>query len=165
MLPCQARPERAGRRLILLGAVLLLAAAAALLGHANGQTSDLPAVSKYLPGQVWSYRTRAQDQGSELVVVAVDQDAKLGTIIHVQVQGVFLQGPGAERGRTTTIGHMPFSADAMDRSVKELLRTAALPDFRDGYDNWRQAFDIGQAGVFSIAVAEAVDTVEQAMRP
>lgn len=131
---------------------------------AAGQTAAEDAASKYRPGQVWSYRTRQQDQGSDLIVVAVDQDPTLGTIVHVHVRGVSLTEPGGSASRTTNIGHMPFAAEALDRSVVEHLGDAPLPAFQEGYDLWRAAFDDGKAGVYSITVADAVETIEQALR-
>ncbi len=163
-----SRIDAARCRLVPVGLLTLLLAAAMMLGQAQGQAGADAEASRYRPGQVWSYRTRPQDQGSELIVVAIDHDPRLGTIVHVQLQGVFLAGPGAgpgaAPGRTTTIGHMPFSEAAIDRSVIALQRTAALPDFRDGYDKWRDAYDVGRAGIFTLAVDEAVDSVDQVQR-
>jgi len=51
----------------------------------------------------------------------------------------------------------------MNDSVVQQIGTRQLPDFQEGYDTWRQAFDSGQGGVFSITAAEAVDYMEQAL--
>ena len=133
-------------------------------GPGAGDAGADDKAEKYRPGQVWSYQARQQDQGSDLIVVAVDQDPTLGTIVHVQVRGVSLAEPGGTARRTTNIGHMPFAAEALDRSVVEHLGDAPLPNFQEGYDLWRAAFDDGKAGVYSITVAEAVETIEQALR-
>jgi hypothetical protein len=38
-----------------------------------------------------------------------------------------------------------------------------LPDFLEGYMQWRDAFDRGKAGVFQISVAEAIDRLENSL--
>ncbi len=38
-----------------------------------------------------------------------------------------------------------------------------LPDFREGYNNWKEAFDSNKGGIFSIAVSDAVKYVEEVM--
>ena len=59
---------------------------------------------------------------------------------------------------------MPFAADAVRQSVTELAGELPLSDdWRDGYDTWRAAFDAGQAGVYSILLAQTVDVTEQAL--
>ena len=38
-----------------------------------------------------------------------------------------------------------------------------LPDFEEGYGMWRKAFDAGNAGAYSITVAEAVEVMEKTL--
>jgi len=86
-------------------------------------------------GQVWKYKTRSHEDESE--------------------------APG---GKTTFIGHLPYSEQALGESVTELVGTAdSLPDFEDGYKLWKSAFDDGEAGVFEVAVSEAIEGVQQSV--
>jgi hypothetical protein len=55
---------------------------------------------------------------------------------------------------------MPFARDVIERSVTKLLKDGDVPEFHDGYDEWRK--DCG--GVYTITVAEAVAVAEETFR-
>lgn len=56
---------------------------------------------------------------------------------------------------------MPFSEAAIDSSVTERLgEVAELPDFQEGYTEWRNSFEAGNAGIFSIPVGKSVEYME-----
>ena len=57
---------------------------------------------------------------------------------------------------------MPFAEAAVTRSVLNLVAQGDPPRISEGYTLWRQAFDEGKGGVFTIPVSEAVSFVEQA---
>jgi len=60
--------------------------------------------------------------------------------------------------------HLPFSEAAIEKSVTALLADSApLPAFEDGYREWRTAYEAGEAGVFTVSVAEAVSFIEAAL--
>lgn len=118
----------------------------------------------FQPGQVWTYKTRPDEQESRVVVCRVERDQKLGAIVHVQVEGVAIKSPSSPGGVARIIGHMPFAEKALRASVVNLEATRqALPEFEDGYATWKQAFDAGDAGVFSVSVAEGVGFMEQTL--
>jgi hypothetical protein len=112
-------------------------------------------------GQVWRYSTRPGEEGSTLLIQRVERDAKLGIIIHIGVSGLNLRGVVGAKGE---IGHMPFAESAVTRSVVNLASQGEPPPISEGYRLWRQAFDEGKGGVFTISVAEAVSFVEQTMQ-
>jgi hypothetical protein len=74
-------------------------------------------------------------------------------IIHIRVDKIRLRnctgGPEPD-----TIQHMPFSREALDRSVTKLLKNGPVPEFQEGYDEWRKAC----GGFYTITVAEAIVT-------
>ena len=116
---------------------------------------------KYLPGQIWTYRTRPGEESSRLTVVRVDEDRDYGTIVHVTIADLEIRTDEAAGGVARTVTHMPFDEQAMDDSVLELIASDVdLPDYREGYDLWREAFDRGEAGVFDCEVAAAVEMME-----
>jgi hypothetical protein len=120
--------------------------------------------AKYKVGQVWSYKARSQEPASTFTVVRVEADSKLGTIVHISLQGLKIRNSLNKDGYSETIAHMPFAEKAIDASVTRLLQeNAKLPDYEGGYDEWRGAFDKQKAGIFSITVAEAVDVMESAL--
>lgn len=120
--------------------------------------------SRYQEGQVWRYETRVGEENSTLTILLVESYPRVGTIVHICVEWVQLQPVGSPEGTVNRIAHMPFGEGALDASVTELAgQTSVLPDFTDGYVDWRRAFEAGDAGIFVIPVAQAVEFIEQAM--
>jgi hypothetical protein len=115
---------------------------------------------KFKPGQVWSYKTRANEEASALTILRVDEYAANKRIVHIRVDNVHLKnctgGPAPE-----TFEHMPFSKESMDESVIKTLRTGNVPDFHNGYSGWRAAWDAGTAGYYAITVAQALDVAQK----
>ena len=116
---------------------------------------------EYKVGQVWAYNTREIDTGSTLMVVKTEIDDRLGSIIHISVQGVQMRNPHDESGICSVISHLPCSEEAVQESVSHILSTSStLPDFDEGYQEWREAFDAGRAGIWGIPVSKMVDAME-----
>jgi hypothetical protein len=113
-------------------------------------------------GQVWSYRTRPNENGSTLLINKVESDAKLGSIFHISVSGVKVKNQRAPSGITQDLPHFPVSKKTLEDSVLKLTGTVT-PDseYREGYLTWKQAFDAGNAGIFTISVAEIVGFIEK----
>lgn len=141
----------------------LFAAALALLGCAEPRPSSLAEVRdpKYSPGQVWAYRTRPGEERSTLTVLRVEPAKRFGTIVHVAVDGLAIRNPNAPGGVIERAAHLPFAKEALDRSVVRPLRESGpLPEYEEGYQQWRRAFDAGEGGIFTITVREAVALFE-----
>jgi hypothetical protein len=111
---------------------------------------------KYKPGQVWSYKTRANEQESTLTILRVEETPEKKRIVHIRVDHIQLAnctgGPAPD-----TFEHMPFSKEALNESVIKVVHTGGVPDFRSGYSEWRRAWDAGNAGYYTISVALALD--------
>ncbi len=119
---------------------------------------------QFAVGQVWHYETRAGESGSTLTIVKLDQDDTLGMIVHVYIQGVRVKSRSAPSGFSEVIHHMPFSKEALAKSVTEKVeQVEKLPDFMEGYEQWHEAFTSGKGGIFTIPVKEAVAYIEQVM--
>lgn len=115
-------------------------------------------------GQVWSYETRAQEPNSRLQILKIDAISSTEKFIHIAV--VDLKIATSEVGKfVDRIGHLPMSEEALRKSVVKLVsKKEPLPDFQEGYAMWREAFDAGKAGAFTVSVAEAVQFVEETYR-
>jgi hypothetical protein len=128
----------------------------------SGKASALKEVKddKYKPGQVWSYKTRAEEQASTLTILRVDELADKKRIVHIRVEHIHLKncrgGPAPE-----AFEHMPFAKDALDTSTVKLLNTGPVPDFKNGYSEWRSAWDANNAGYYTITVAQALDVSQK----
>ena len=78
------------------------------------------------------------------------------------VGGLKIKNPQSPTGYGEDISHMPISVDSLKASVTELVNTAeSLPGYEEGYGIWREVFDSGKAGIFTISVAECVEFMEQ----
>ena len=117
---------------------------------------------EFKEGQVWSYRTRPNEQGSTLLINKVESDAKLGSIFHISVSGVKVKNRRAPGSVTQELPHFPVSKKTLEDSVIKLVGSSAPnPAYREGYATWKQAFDAGKAGIFTISVAEIVGFIEK----
>ena len=118
--------------------------------------------SKYKVGQVWSYKTRPGEKKSTFIVLKVESHPKLGNIIHIALRDLKLRKPNG--GLIEAASHLPFAEEAINMSAVKLLKEKAeLPDYEEGYGLWREAFDAGKAGVYTISVAEAVGVMEETL--
>lgn len=114
-------------------------------------------MQKFSPGQVWKYETRSGEGASRVVVCRVESEKKLGTIVHVCVEGIVIKSPGSPSGASRFVSHLPFAEKNLRASVTTLEGTrATLPDYEEGYNTWKRAFDRGKAGIFTVSVAECV---------
>lgn len=117
----------------------------------------------YAAGQVWKYHHRPGEEGSRLTVLRVDDAPGYGNIIHIAVSGLSIRAPQAPHGHINEMGHLPLTQHAIDQSVTELVKTLPEPPASDGYLVWREAFDKGEAGVFTVPLVRLVALTEQAL--
>jgi hypothetical protein len=94
--------------------------------------------------------------------VKVESHPKLGNIIHIALRDLRLRKPNNDF--IETANHLPFTEEAISRSAIKLLKEKDdLPDYEEGYGLWREAFEEGKAGVYTITIAEAVDVMESTL--
>jgi len=118
----------------------------------------------FAAGQVWTYHTRPGEEASRIVICRVEPDPNLGQIVHIHVRGLRLLNKHAPSGSSDTVGHMPYSGEALRKSLTRLESTGtALPAFEDGYQQWRTAFEKGEGGVWTAPVSEAIAGMESAL--
>jgi len=114
--------------------------------------------SRFHPGQVWAFKPPAEHPNARLTILRVEDGAKVGRIVHIAISRV-MYGDGHTR-----IPHLPFSEAAIEGSVTTLdSEVSPVPDYAEGYQQWRSAFDAGKGGVFTIPVAEAYSAVTGAL--
>src|SRR5215813_8200534 len=110
----------------------------------NTQNLKQTSESKFKAGQKWSYRTRPGEETSYFIIVKIDNDPRLGRIVHIAMRGLKIKNPRSPDGVSDSINHMPFAEAALEKSeVKLLQEKTELPDFEEGYQMWREAFDAG----------------------
>ena len=117
---------------------------------------------KFKVGQMWKYNTRTGEENSTLTILKVEKYDSAGPVIHIYVNGLKLKNTRLRSGFSDDIGHLPLSKEAVLKSVTTLVsEDNNLPDFKEGYNNWKEAFDNGEAGIFTITVKESIDVTEQ----
>lgn len=123
-------------------------------------------MSQFQPGQVWTYHTRTGEDDSRLTIARVEAHEKLGTIVHIRVDGVAQKNPHVPAGVSRVIHHMPFAEEALARSVIELVVSEGLvpASYEDGHRIWKEEFDKGKAGVFTLTVAESIQFCEDGLK-
>lgn len=135
--------------------ILLAILLVAVSGTSNAQ--------EFSAGQVWQFETRPQDEGAVLTVLKTESLNGLD-IVHVSISDLQIRIKTTPESVVPNIMHLPITRDALAGSVTELFVTVeTLPVYQEGYDTWREAFDAGKAGVFSISLAECIEYMEQAM--
>jgi cyclopropane fatty-acyl-phospholipid synthase-like methyltransferase len=95
------------------------------------------------------------------VILKIETYPKLGKIIHIAMRGLKMKNRRSPDGISEDVNHMPFSEKATEKSGLKLLKEKVdLPDYAEGYRLWREAFDAGQAGIYTNTIAEAVSVME-----
>ncbi|MCL7713485.1 hypothetical protein [Stenotrophomonas mori] len=122
--------------------------------------SDIPPA--YAAGQRWHCEGRQPGERPTVLINRIDQHPLGGRIFHITLDGLQLRHRGLPGGVMTRLAHAPVTEQTFARSgmVYEGPHPAAS-DYRKGYDEWRRAFDAGNAGAFDISVAALLDTLEQ----
>jgi hypothetical protein len=60
---------------------------------------------------------------------------------------------------------MPFARRALDASVKNKVASGQpLPDYSDGYAEWKEAYSEKKVGIYVISVSKAVAVAEKTYR-
>ena len=116
---------------------------------------------KFSVGDVWEYQTRKGEEHSRITILRIGESSELGTIIHVGVDKVRLANchGASEPG---SVPHMPFARKALERSVtKKVSSGQPLPDYEEGYREWRESYEHKHAGIYIVSVGDAVSVTEK----
>jgi hypothetical protein len=119
---------------------------------------------KFRVGDVWEYATRKGDEESRVTIVKVKNSPELGLIVHVAVDKVKLANclGGAS---PDSVPHMPFARRALDASVTKRVASARpLPDYREGYEEWKEGCSKKKAGIYVVGISTAVSAAEHSYR-
>lgn len=133
---------------------------------ANAQKDKRDIHEPFQVGQVWRYFNRPGEEKSTVTILKIEKYPNSDTIIHIRVDGVTIYNSKSASGYSDFLGHLPFSKNALDLSVIELVgKKDTLPDFQEGYREWKTAWSAGKGGFWTIELRKAIDGVDQAMRP
>jgi len=117
---------------------------------------------EYKIGQIWEYHTRDHEKKSRITIVEMSTHGHFGLILNISVDELKIVYPFNDEGFIKGISHIPCSKDSMDKSVIRLVEvTNTLPDFEESYNEWKEQFDIGKAGVFTGSVQKIIKKMEE----
>ena len=120
--------------------------------------------AEYEEGQVWKYKTRNSEENSLLYIVKIDEEKGYGKIYHIYVDGLKIKNPHISGGIQEQLPHTPVDVKTLNESVTQLVENKKnMPDISEGYKNWREPFDKGEAGVFNIPVNKIIQYIEDAI--
>ena len=109
-------------------------------------------------GQTWFFDEQKE---SYLHILLIEEPVPDTIICHIAIENIHINGPNNKP--ITSVGHLPFRLDAVQNSLTALkAEEEPLPDFREGYNQWKDAFEAGKAGFFTVSVAESIIYLEQA---
>ncbi|GAB3358181.1 hypothetical protein GCM10027430_28490 [Lysobacter tyrosinilyticus] len=115
-------------------------------------------------GQVWRCNGRTPDEVPMVLINRIDEHPMgTGKIYHVSLSGIRVKGaPG--NPVIEGMPHIPVTAQTFERSNAEYVHMASPdPAYLEGYSQWKQEFDAGNAGSFGVSIAEVLNFIERAM--
>ena len=111
-------------------------------------------INFFQPAQVWQYDTRSGEETSTLTVLKIDE-LEADAIIHIRIDEIKIS-------HGDHIGHLPFSAAAIESSVTGFVKHLdEVPEFEEGYQQWKQAFETCRAGYWTIPVKEVIEAIAE----
>lgn len=115
----------------------------------------------YEDGQIWVVQS-GEFKGAKVILAYVENQPSRGEVFHIMIPGPIENSEGLV---TSSISHLPFGKEGLDKSDLKLLhKNADVPDdWREGYEIWNEAASKGEAGIFSVTVSEAIDFAFQQM--
>ena len=115
-------------------------------------------------GQAWSYNTRDHEQDSILQISKIDDGLNGDRIISITLLNLKMKIINYAQPYMENLPHIPISEKTLKGNVKQQVKTEALPLISyDGYDNWKSAFDSGEAGYWTIDIKEIISVIEQSI--
>lgn len=123
----------------------------------------LPAPTAYAVGQLWACKGRHDDEQPTLLINRIDQHPLGGgNIYHVTFDGLKIRHPGLPGGYMTRLAHAPVTTQTLQRSQLRFVgERQPDPAYLQGYAQWREAFDAGQAGSFGVSTPTLLEIVER----
>ena len=131
---------------LILAMISVVIAQTTITGCSSSEKTQLAPTtdSMFQVGQVWRYKTHPGEEDSTLIILKIEP-SRFGNIVHINVNGLNISDPGIEGGMRDTIPHLPFSKNALETSVVELIDEGVdLPSFEWAYNTWRS----DEGGVF-----------------
>lgn len=125
--------------------------------------NQVPVPNSYAVGQLWRCNGRHTDEQPTLLINRIDRHPLGGgNIYHVTLDALRIRHPGLPDGYMTKLAHAPITDQTLERSQLHFVgQRQPDPAYQQGYEQWRQAFDAGQAGSFGVSTPTLLEIVER----
>jgi len=115
----------------------------------------------YREGEVWTFRSAPLPE-SRVVIGKIDAHERFDQMFSVSIKTVPLATGATGEIRVSDISHAQVTKSVLDASLLEQVGIGEPSEaFAEGYGQWREAFDSGKAGVFTIEISKVVETINQ----
>jgi hypothetical protein len=115
----------------------------------------------YRVGEVWTFRSAPLPE-SRVVIGKIDAHERFDQVFSVSIKTVPLATGAGGEIRVSDISHVPVMKSVLDTSLLEQVGIGEPSEaFAEGYGQWREAFDSGKAGVFTIEISKVIETINQ----
>jgi hypothetical protein len=146
------------KKSLLLIIILILTAACS-----QNRTLEDAVSARYQVGDEWTYLTRPGEPLSTFLVTKIDTstvDGEEQIFIHIAITDLAIDHP--EGGQVTAVPHMPFTEAALNRSALQPFNVIdpIPPEYLNAYQNWRTRYETGDAVVFDVTIAHALDNLQ-----
>tara|TARA_R110002096_G_scaffold4501_2_gene21038 strand:+ start:636 stop:1016 length:381 start_codon:yes stop_codon:yes gene_type:complete len=92
-----------------------------------------------------------------LTICKIEEDPTFGRVVHLCLDGVMVTTPYSPLGFTTWLAHIPFTEEAVEESVGELICENAAPhNWEKSYREWKTAFENRKAHLWMTTVSHAL---------
>ncbi len=133
-------------------------------GEPDATSNSPESPSAIAPGQVWKYNTRSGEEESTVTIFKIDTVKDGAIIVHVSLDGLHVKNENVDGGISEDIGHLPFFKDPLVASLTYIQEEVEI-GIADGYNDWKTAFDTGEAGAWDMPVSKVVEEMERLMNP
>lgn len=122
-------------------------------------------MTHYDVGDIWQYRNRKGEDDSQVIINKIETIGNDIPVYHISIINVKVANPQSAGGVVEKLSHAPVALETLQKSLTHRI-AAKQPidgDYLEGYEQWQKAYFAGQAGIFTIMIAEIVDFIEQAV--
>jgi hypothetical protein len=112
-------------------------------------------------GQVWTYRSRLGESTSTLTVLQIEKALNTTAIVHISIDNLKVRKSVESRSEFWSISHIPIDKDVLVPSLINLHSYREVDiESNEGYLLWKEEYDKGKAGVWSLDVREIIGMSE-----
>jgi hypothetical protein len=107
-------------------------------------------------GQKYSFSIEGDHPSPHFIVCAIDYEQST-EIASIFIGGLNFRNDLSETGYGHEIHHAPVQVQSLlDSNPVLVSENVDIPDFHEGYQAWKEAFESGEAGCFAVPVADVV---------